>query len=207
LDKGTMNPFDPDDDPSLEARLAVALLRLHQGLQAAQGTAARAAGLGPLGLQILADLGRGRTPTAAWLATRYGITAPTVSDALRALEARGLVTRRLSPRDARAAILRLTPAGRRRSAGVRDFGRTLTDLVRRVPEDGRGRLLENLSVILRGLEAAGHVGTDRMCVTCRFFRRDRHDGPRPHHCALLDIALAREDLRLECPDHEKENLS
>jgi DNA-binding MarR family transcriptional regulator len=157
----------------------------------------------PLGLQILADLGRRREPTAAaWLAARYGISAPTISDALRVLEERGWVARRPSPRDGRAAILRLTPAGRRRAAGVREFGRTLAALVRTVPVDGRGRFLEELTGVLRGLEAAGHITTDRMCVTCRFFRRDRHRGGRPHHCALLDIPLAREDLRVDCPDHQ-----
>jgi hypothetical protein len=43
----------------------------------------------------------------------------------------------------------------------------------------------------------------RMCVSCRFFRPEAHPGEEsPHHCALLDLALARSDLRVDCPEHE-----
>ena len=46
------------------------------------------------------------------LAVQRGVGQPVVSRQVGELEARGLVTRRSDPADARAALIRLTPAGR-----------------------------------------------------------------------------------------------
>ena len=53
------------------------------------------------------------------------------------------------------------------------------------------------------LQGSGVVTVARMCVTCRFFRRDVHPGSAsPHHCGLLDVPLGVGDLRADCPEHE-----
>lgn len=57
--------------------------------------------------------------------------------------------------------------------------------------------------LIARLHAAGVITVARMCVTCRFFRKDQHDdSSTPHHCNLLDMPLKRRDLRLDCPEHE-----
>ena len=198
-----VGPFDRSDaDPSLEARLGVGLLRLQQALASSRGAAAREIEASPLGLQILIDVaGRGGATTASWLAARYGVTAATVSDALRTLTDRGWVSRTGAPRDARRSLLRLTPAGRRRVNRLDRWGREIEALVRTIPTERRGLFLEDLLEILRELERRGKITTDRMCVTCRYFRKDRHEGPKPHHCELLDAPLAPGDLRIDCDEH------
>lgn len=63
--------------------------------------------------------------------------------------------------------------------------------------------MQTLYEVIAELQRAGVITVARMCVTCRHFRPDAHDGERPHHCALLDVALAEESLRIDCPEHEQ----
>jgi IS1 family transposase len=76
-----------------------------------------------------------------------------------------------------------------------------TDAVESVPDVAlRYRLLLEL---IAGLQRHGAISVARMCVTCRFFRRDAHPNPaRPHHCALVDAPLSSGELRVDCAEHE-----
>ncbi|MGI8505262.1 MAG: hypothetical protein ACR2MK_00390 [Solirubrobacteraceae bacterium] len=57
--------------------------------------------------------------------------------------------------------------------------------------------------LIAGLQHAGAITVTRMCVTCRFFRRDKHpDAQRRHHCALVDMPMADGELRVDCAEHE-----
>ena len=48
--------------------------------------------------------------------------------------------------------------------------------------------------LIAGLQSSGAITVARMCVTCRFFRRDAHPGSaRPHHCALVDAPMATDE--------------
>jgi hypothetical protein len=57
--------------------------------------------------------------------------------------------------------------------------------------------------LIAGLHRSGVITVARMCVTCRFFRRNQHAGAaRPHHCALVDMSMADGELRVDCAEHE-----
>jgi DNA-binding MarR family transcriptional regulator len=60
----------------------------------------------------------GEPPTQAQLAAQAGTDAMMTSQVLRKLEQQGLVERRPHPRDTRARLLALTPAGRTRLTGA-----------------------------------------------------------------------------------------
>jgi hypothetical protein len=53
------------------------------------------------------------------------------------------------------------------------------------------------------LQRSGLITVARMCVTCRFLRREVRPGEAfPHHCGLLDVPLGGSNLRVDCPEHE-----
>jgi len=63
-------------------------------------------------------------------------------------------------------------------------------------------VLRLLLRIIARLVERGVVRDARMCVTCEHFRPCAHpDQARPHHCALVDLPLSDEHLRVDCPDH------
>src|SRR6059036_501995 len=92
--------FETEAGP-IDARLASGLTKL--ALAARQGLRRTAStnGLSPLEAQILALLARRGPLAAGSIATGLGLTPPTVSGSLAALERKGLVGRRRDFHDAR----------------------------------------------------------------------------------------------------------
>lgn len=147
--------------------------------------------------------GRGASRVTA-LARLLGVTQPTASDAIAALERKGLVARRPDPGDGRATSIGLTEAGAR---VVRQTGQPPAALARAIGalEPGeRAGLQRALSKTILSLQQQGAIEPQRLCLTCRFFRPFVHsDAEKPHHCAFVDAAFGDASLRVDCGDHEE----
>ena len=72
-------------------------------------------------------------------------------------------------------------------------------------EGGVDGFLLGLVKMIRTLQEAGQIPTNRMCVTCTHFRPNVYNTETPHHCALLNSPLANRDLRLDCGEHVEAN--
>jgi DNA-binding MarR family transcriptional regulator len=197
------DPGDRQESP--EVKLALGLFRMSQALANARGQAAAEQGVSPLQLQLLIDLAqRGDGSwTAAALARRHGISAPTLSDSLAVLTRRRFVVQRPSAADARQKELQLTVKGR---ALAQRALADLDELVRvcaRMQRSERDQALATTIDLIRRFNELGWIRSDRMCSTCRFFERDRaRSGRTPHFCRLIERPLAAADLRVDCPEHE-----
>jgi DNA-binding MarR family transcriptional regulator len=196
----------PPGSRDLDTKLVAALERIGQALRVELRELAAEEGLTPTQAQILLRLGAESPPRrrVGALAQALDVRQPTISDAVAALERKGLVERGRDRADARAASLRLTARGRavgdRLAAWDERSRAELLRLPRKAREESLGLLLD----LIAGLQRAGVVGVARTCPTCRFFRFGAHPHPvRPHHCALLDVPLGAGDLRLDCPEHEQ----
>jgi DNA-binding MarR family transcriptional regulator len=188
----------------LDSRIVAATERLSVAHDGLLRSAARAEGLSPLQARLLVLLHqRGRdAPRAGALARAFDVTPPTVSDAAATLAGKGLVRRAAGAGDGRAVALRLTPAGRAVARRVLAWADPARAGLAALPRAGKLATLGVLTSWIASLQADGLVSVARMCVTCRFFRRDVHPGARaPHHCTLLDRPLAEADLRVDCPEH------
>lgn len=191
---------------TVEAKIATALERLGQVQRSLLQQAATAHGLSPVQARLLDRLAR--PPQAlhrpAALAAEFGVTRATVTDALAALARKQLISRAVAPRDRRQVHLEITAAGRALAHDLTGWDAHLKRQLAALPTDDQNALLSTLLGLIAGLQSAGVISTSRMCVTCRFFRPDAHPAtPAPHHCALLDMALAERELRIDCPDHEQ----
>jgi DNA-binding MarR family transcriptional regulator len=139
------------------------------------------------------------------LAQEFNLTPATMSDAVDALEEKGLVVRRPWPKDGRVVTLRLTAQGRRHAEKLSRWTEALQEQLAHFPAEEKARALGFLLKLIEALYRAGIITVARICLTCRFFRPYAHpDSPAPHHCALLDKPLAEGDLRVDCPEHEYE---
>ncbi len=197
---------DPGDrQESVPVKLALGLLRISQALANARGAAAGEQGLSPLQLQILIDLTNepSGVGAAGVLARKYGVSAPTLSDSLAALVRRKLVTQRPSASDARVRELRATAKGRTLAERALADLDQLVGVCAQMPHEEQQRSLGAALDLIRRFNELGWIQADRMCVTCRFFERDRAPGtPAPHWCRLISRKLAAADLRVDCPEQE-----
>jgi len=200
----------PDDEltlpagapPDVDAKLAAALERVGQALRVQMWDKAKQHGLSPTQLQVLLRLAT--DPPArrriGVLAAELDVTHPTVSDAVAVLRRKGLVER---DAPSRRAALSLSPRGRALADELADWDQRTRAQFAAVPAADKQAALRLLLDLIAGLQRSGAITVARMCVTCRFFRRDAHpDTARPHHCALVDVPMGAGDLRVDCAEHE-----
>lgn len=140
-----------------------------------------------------------RTPH---IADPLGISAPTASDAMNALVAKGLVAKAPGP-DRRSISLVLTSDGEAAADRSREWPEFLAEAVNTLPAAEQAMLLRALVKVIRSLQVKGDIPVQRMCVSCRFFRPQAHRDPvNPHHCAYVDAAFGDRHLRLNCAEHQ-----
>ncbi|ATE55655.1 MULTISPECIES: MarR family winged helix-turn-helix transcriptional regulator [Actinosynnema] len=188
----------------LDRRLADAVERVGHGLRALSQRTAREHGLTPLQQQVVLALTAQpevRREVSA-LAAEFDVTKATTSDAVSALERKGLITR-TPGQDGRRRLLALTDDGAEVARALEPWDEPLLRVLRDVPEADRATTLHTLLRVIAGLQRSGVVSVARTCVSCRFFRPDvRPDPVAPHHCGLLDAPLPLAELRVDCLEHE-----
>lgn len=198
--------FDPPSQHGdVDKKIVAALERLSQAYRVLLQEEAQGRGLSPIQARFLVHLlhhgdGLGRVGR---LAEEFGLSRATVSDAVRTLEAKGLVRRESWPRDGRVATLKLTPVGEEAAAGLSGWADVVEEQLGLFAPEEKEAVMRFLMRLISALQGASVITVARMCVTCRFFRPDAHPGSASlHHCALLDLPLSGADLRTDCPEHE-----
>jgi DNA-binding MarR family transcriptional regulator len=195
------NATKADRPRALESRTVLALLRIAQGLAASRNVAAARAGLSGLQLQLLIDLSEPLASAGVGrLAARNGVRPATVSESIRVLVERRLVTRKRSRADRRAVELTLTRGGQALVREAERWGERIVSMVRGWSDRERASAYPALVSLLGRMQLEGWIDTDRVCTACAHLDRDRR--PRsatPHFCRELALRLAPTDLRLDCP--------
>lgn len=196
--------FPASDPDPISQRVAVGLSRIGVALKAQAWTQAGPEGVTPTQAQALVRIGAARDGLRLdRLARDLGVSAPTASEAVGALVAKGLARRDRDSQDGRAVALRLTPSGAelaQRAAVWPDF---LARAVDALDEAERVVFLRGLVKIVRTLQEQGAIAPQRICVSCVHFRPYVHaDAARPHHCGFVDAAFGEAALRLDCADQQ-----
>ena len=156
------------------------------------------AGLNPAqwdALRCLASVNRfSRSPSAVaqWLATTRG----TASQTAMALERKGFVARAADPRDRRAVLLELTPAGRARLENdpLNAVVAAITGL-QPLHAIALGQALAHIADDLAGRDGASFLA----CAGCRHFTPTAEGGG---HCGRFNASLEGEETRQLCATHE-----
>jgi DNA-binding MarR family transcriptional regulator len=192
----------PGASPDADAKLVAALERVGQALRVQMWDKAKQHGLSPTQLQVLLRLAV--DPPArrriGVLAAELDVTHPTVSDAVAVLRRKALVDRHTT---SRKSAVGLSGRGRALAHELADWDRRAREQLADLPAADKQAALQLLLDLIAGLQRSGAITVARMCVTCRFFRRDAHPAAaQPHHCALVDAPMAGGELRVDCAEHE-----
>ena len=198
--------FDPSaQHHDVDARIVALLERLSQVFRVRLREQARERNLSPIQAQFLLYLLHHTVELrrVSQLAREFDLTQATVSDAVASLETKGFVRREQWPEDRRVVTLRLTPDGEELASSLSRWADPIREHVEGFSPAEREAVMCFLMELAGSLQRSGLITVARMCVTCKFFRRDVRPGQTsPHHCGLLDVPLGGSNLRVDCPEHE-----
>ena len=198
--------FDPSaQHDDVDARIVAALERLSQVFRVRLREEARRRNLSPIQAQFLIYLLHHDVELrrVSRLAREFDLTQATVSDAVASLETKELLRGEQWPDDRRVVTLRLTPEGEKLATTLSNWADPIKEHVDGFSPGERETVMRFLMELAGSLQRYGLITVARMCVTCRFFRRNVRPGEfLPHHCGLLDVPLGGSNLRVDCPEHE-----
>jgi DNA-binding MarR family transcriptional regulator len=197
------SPFDPhrqNHPPDLDHKIVASLERLSGVFRHLLWQEATHSGLSPLQLQVVVFL-RFHAPgqgTVSNLAREYQVSRATISDAVKTLTQKALVSRHADSADLRSHSLRLTPTGEQLADQSSRFAEPLNPPVAGLPASQKLGLYLSLLTLLHELQQAGTIPVQRMCFSCQHYGRR----PGQHFCHLLNIPLEGPQLRIDCPEHD-----
>lgn len=195
------SPFDPvEQQDDINAKIAIGLERLSEAIRSLSWNPAKEHSLSPIQIRILIflkfhkqDLG-----TVSQMAKEFNITKPTISDAVKVLVLKSLVTK-VAEADARSYSLKLTPEGDEVANKAGDFLKPVQEQLNNLSEKDKSSFFGHLAGLIHGLNKAGVISVQRSCPNCAFFEK-KNTMP---FCAFLKQPLLTKDLRLDCPEFEE----
>ncbi|MCY1538853.1 MarR family protein [compost metagenome] len=135
----------------------------------------------------------------SYLAAEFNMTKATISDTIKTLEQKNLITKEYEQHDSRSYIIHLTTKGKDIAGKTSFFTKEIqTPIDKLHPDDKENLLLSLLNIILH-LNQSEVITIQRMCMTCRYYQSS--DKGQKHFCNLLNQKLHIADLRIDCPEH------
>lgn len=200
-----LDPSGRHTDP--DAKITAALDRLGFVFRSLLASEARevvdGAALSPLQAQSLVFVQGHAQTRVTTLAHEFEVSAATVSDAVRTLVSKGLLTKSPLPEDRRVVVLELTEVGLRAASRLAGWADMVRQHVAEAAPEDRAVVLEFLLGLIGRLAQAGTMSAVRACTTCQYLGREpTAEGEVAYTCKLAGISLAVQDLRLDCPEHE-----
>jgi DNA-binding MarR family transcriptional regulator len=185
---------------SVDDRIVASLERIAEAFRVLLWEESKQNGLSPIQIQILIFLlfhvkNQGKV---TYLAREFNMTKATISDAVKILEQKKLVTREYDEKDYRSFSLSLTKQGKIIAEKSSTFANVIRKQVDHLPEDNKGIFLSSLLTVISSLNQAGVITPQRMCHSCRFYGSETSK----NFCQLIQRPLHDSELRVDCPEHE-----
>jgi DNA-binding MarR family transcriptional regulator len=198
----TSPPYFEENTEPLASRIATGLHKIGLAMKQQAWQQANEEGLSATQGQILAALATHGALTGTELGQRLGVTLPTISDSVRVLVEKTLVTKSPDRRHPRASLLTPTKKGAQLGARARSWPEFMAAAVAGLSAEEQRAFFSGVVKMICTLQEQGLIPVSGMCVTCAHFRPNVRPGASPHHCALVDAPLADDQVRLDCPEHE-----
>ena len=142
---------------------------------------------------------------AGQMADRLGISPASLSDSLKAIEAKGWIARQTDPIDRRACLVRLSKQGRDIAKQLNDPGQGIGSLLQGLEEADVGALLRVTQLLVMQAQQQGLATGLRTCLGCRFFRPYGGNEEKPHFCDFIHQAFGDAELRTDCAEQAPAN--
>jgi len=186
---------------STESKIVASLERIAQAFRVLLWQESKAFALTPIQVQVLIFLLHhdDEKRKVSYLANEFNMTKATISDTVKTLEQKSLLTKEYETHDSRSYIIHLTAQGQEIAEKTSFFTQEIRTPIESLHEDDKDNLLLSLMDIIRHLNKTGVITIQRMCFTCVYYQPPQQG--KPHFCKLLQQNLHTSDLRVDCPEH------
>jgi DNA-binding MarR family transcriptional regulator len=158
--------------------------------------------LPPVQAQILRMLaGTPQGTRARQLADRLSVSPASLSDSLKAMEAKGWIVRTVDADDRRAWRVRLSRTGRGLATRLQHPARGMAGLLKGLENEDVGALLRVTQLLVAEAQRQGLATGLRTCLGCRYFQpfAGKAPGP-PHFCGFIGAPFGDAALRVDCAE-------
>jgi DNA-binding MarR family transcriptional regulator len=201
---GKDSTFSPEQQAgNVSSKVVAALERLSEAFRVLLWTEAKQYGLSPIQVQLLTFLLHypEEKRTVTFLASHFNMTKATISDAVKSLESKQLLARKVTASDSRSHTIHLIKEGKVLAKKVERFAQPMQATVLQSQAIDQAGLLENLLQLIHQLNQQGVINTQPMCLNCRFYAHKKGG----HYCNLIKSPLKAGDLRVDCPEFQLPN--
>lgn len=194
--------FDPiGQENSLSGKIVVGFQRISEVFKILLWEKAKLVGLSPIQIQILIFIAYHKQElcNVSHLAREFNVTKPTISDAVRILDKKGLITKDLSSADSRSYSIQLSTSGKKIVAETENFADPLKNQLNGIPQQDLESLFETLTKLIYQLNSNGILTVQRICYGCKFYKQIENKD----FCNLMDKQLLNSEIRLDCAEFEE----
>lgn len=203
MNKSTFNPAQQEND--ISSKIVAAMERVSEVFKILLWEQSKLVGLSPLQIQILIFIAfhKQNLCNVSHLAKEFNVTKPTVSDAIKVLDKKGLIIKDYTLPDSRSYSILISHKGKDIIAQIENFSTPLKNEIDAFSQDELESLFDTLSVLIYKLNRKGILSVQRTCYGCNFYKK-RND---TDYCNLLQKELAPKDIRIDCSEYEGKTAS
>jgi len=193
--------FDPDHQQGdISSKIVAGLERISEVYKVLLWEKAKRVGLSPIQIQILIFIAfhKQELCNVSHLAREFNVTKPTISDAVKVLDKKGIIVKDYSLADSRSYLIHLSTLGEEMVAETQNFAAPLQSQISNFNDAELSSVFKTLSELIYKLNHAGILTVQRTCYGCKFFKKS----DTINYCNLLEKELSSSAIRLDCPEFE-----
>ncbi len=199
MKESTFNPAQQEKD--ISSKIVAGMERVSEVFKILLWEKAKLVGLSPIQIQILIFIAfhKQNLCNVSHLAKEFNVTKPTVSDAIRILDKKGLILKDFSSSDSRSYSISLSDLGTDIVSQTYDFSNPLKKQIDGFSTSELESLFGTLSQLIYKLNRNGILSVQRTCYGCKFYEKNNEND----YCNLLQKELLSKEIRLDCPEYEE----
>lgn len=194
------NLFDPKvQESDLSSKSVVGLERISEVFRVLLWQKSNETGLSPIQIQLLIFIKNHDSSLAnvSQLAREFNMKKPTISDAVKILFQKELITKE-SGSDARTYTILLTEKGKSMVDSLKDLGEPIKDILDELDASEKDALFQALAKVIFKLNQRGLIDVQRTCFGCRFYEKSSSG----HYCYFIKKPLLGNGILLDCGDFQ-----
>jgi DNA-binding MarR family transcriptional regulator len=203
MEQSTFNPEQQQRD--ISSKIVAGMERISEVFKVMLWDKAKLVGLSPIQIQILIFIAfhKNELCNVSHLAKEFNVTKPTVSDAIKVLDKKGLIVKDYSSPDNRSYSVSLSPSGNKIVEEIYNFSDPLKNQLDSFNPAQLESLFSTLSKLIYKLNQNGILSVQRTCYGCTFYEKNNSSD----YCKLLEKELLNKDIRIDCPEYQEKSLA